>query len=180
MTKRMTVFAIVIVSLAVIPAGLWFAGLMRTLEVTSDGMTPTLAPGDRVLVEGLSYLRTTPRRGDVIAFVKSPKTAPEPGDIYIRRIVGVSGDKVSLSITGRLVVNDVPVERPLTEEARASNPNLEASTYFEVPDKAYYPLDDHSNDVMESLFMWRYATMENIHGRVLFRFWPLDRIGLVR
>jgi len=81
--------------------------------VPSGSMEPTLVPGDRVLVDKMSYGLRLPftqivlvpgepaRAGDVVIF-----DSPEDGVRLIKRVVAVAGDRVELR-SGRLRVNGV-------------------------------------------------------------------------
>jgi signal peptidase I len=101
---------------------LLIAGLIRTLAVEpfnipSGSMTPTLLTGDYVFVSKFSYgysahslplspgflhgrlFGSLPKRGDVAVFVN-----PHTGEDYIKRIVGLPGDKIQV-VHGILTIN---------------------------------------------------------------------------
>lgn len=101
--------------------------LVQAFFIPSESMLPTLHPGDRVLVEKLSYRLHDPRRGDVVVFEKSVFGAPEDvpwyrdganflrellglptggEEDYIKRIVAVGGDTLRYEGSPRrLIVN---------------------------------------------------------------------------
>jgi signal peptidase I len=59
--------------------------------ILNPAMTPTILPGDRLLVDRRAYIRSRkPQRGDIIYF-----QTPHQGE-FIRRVVGVPGDTVDL------------------------------------------------------------------------------------
>ena len=90
--------------------------LVEPFKIPSGSMLPTLFVGDFILVNKFTYgvrlpiLNTkvlelgTPERGDVMVF-RYPKD--ESVD-YIKRVVGLPGDKVSW-INRRLTINDQPI-----------------------------------------------------------------------
>jgi len=101
---------------------LLIALLIRTLAVEpfnipSGSMSPTLLTGDYVFVSKFSYgysrhslpiapgflhgriFGSLPKRGDVAVFIN-----PHTGDDYIKRIVGLPGDKIQVS-NGILIIN---------------------------------------------------------------------------
>ncbi|MET9697594.1 signal peptidase I [Streptomyces sp. NPDC006529] len=107
--------------------------------IPSRSMEPTLAVGDRLLVNKLAYgPGDGPKRGDVVVFdgtgsfvpehaggggnpvggalhdVASALGLAEPSDTdFVKRVVGVGGDDVvCCDAGGRLKVNGVPVEEP--------------------------------------------------------------------
>lgn len=107
---------------------LLIALLIRTLAVEpfnipSGSMTPTLLTGDYVFVSKFSYgysrhslpfapsilhgrlFGRLPERGDVAVFVN-----PHTGDDYIKRIVGLPGDRIQVT-NGVLIINGEPSKR---------------------------------------------------------------------
>jgi signal peptidase I len=67
-------------------------------------------PGDLVPVEGRIW-DGDPQRGEVIVF----RPPGEPGTDFIKRLIGLPGDRVQLR-QGRLYINDVMVERQRIED----------------------------------------------------------------
>jgi signal peptidase I len=76
--------------------------LLDLLRVPSRSMQPTLIIGDFFVVERGAYAGRPPRRGEVIVF-----RAPEKrDDLYVKRIIGLPGDRVtvkghSVKVNGR-------------------------------------------------------------------------------
>jgi signal peptidase I len=94
------------------------AFLFEPFKIPSGSMIPTLLVGDYIVVNKFSYgvrLPITgtlvipvgePDRGDVVVF----RYPDDPNIDYIKRVVGIPGDKVEIR-RGRLWVNDQPVDR---------------------------------------------------------------------
>jgi signal peptidase I len=90
--------------------------LFEPFRIPSDSMMPTLFDGDFIFVSKYSYgLRLpvtntlvvptgTPQRGDVIVF----RLPPNPKINYIKRLVGLPGDRIRVDENNQLYVNDVP------------------------------------------------------------------------
>ncbi len=90
--------------------------LFEPFRIPSDSMMPTLHDGDFILVNKFSYgLRVpvlnrkildlgTPERGDVVVF-RFPRN---PSINYIKRVVGLPGDRVKV-VGDRIYVNDEPL-----------------------------------------------------------------------
>ncbi len=90
--------------------------LFEPFRIPSDSMMPTLFDGDFIFVSKYSYgLRLpvintlvvptgTPQRGDVIVF----RLPPNPKINYIKRLVGLPGDRIRVDANNQLYVNDVP------------------------------------------------------------------------
>jgi signal peptidase I len=100
--------------------------LFEPFRIPSDSMMPTLRDGDFILVNKFSYglrlpvLNTKildlglPERGDVVVF----RFPPNPKMNYIKRVVGLPGDRVRVS-NDRIFVNGEPL--PETEIGRYSD-----------------------------------------------------------
>jgi signal peptidase I len=88
--------------------------LFEPFRIPSDSMMPTLFDGDFIFVSKYSYgLRLpvvntlvfatgTPKRGDVIVF----RLPPNPKINYIKRLVGLPGDRIRVDENNLLYVND--------------------------------------------------------------------------
>ena len=48
-----------------------------------------------------------------------------------------------------------------------------------VPEKSYIALGDNRPNSADSRY-WGYVPEQNIRGPVILRYWPLNRIGLVK
>lgn len=153
----------------------WGALVYRPYAVPTDSMAPTIEPGARVLAERVDGAQI--RRGDIVVFRDAVW-----GDLpMIKRVVGVSGDKVSCCTKGRLTVNGTPIEEPYLQD-----PDLASPTGFsaKVPTGQLFLLGDHRNDSLDSR---SHATDGNdgsvprstVEGRVDARAWPLGTLGMV-
>ena len=92
--------------------------LFEPFRIPSDSMMPTLQAGDFILVNKFAYgLRLPvlgtkifgvrePERGDVVVF----HYPPDPAVNYIKRVVGLPGDRIKV-ISDRIYVNGVPLEQ---------------------------------------------------------------------
>jgi len=113
--------------------------LFEPFRIPSDSMMPTLFDGDFIFVSKYSYgLRLpvsntlivptgTPQRGDVIVF----RLPPNPKINYIKRLVGLPGDRVRVDEKNRLFINDVP--QPQTPGPLYTGPKQNAWNYAGVP-----------------------------------------------
>ncbi len=104
--------------------------LYQPFNIPSRSMMPTLLVGDYVFVSKFAYgygrfslpfsrslfsariFGAGPARGDVVVF-----RAPKDGLDYVKRVVGLPGDRIQMK-KGELFINDAPVKRePLAEAA---------------------------------------------------------------
>ena len=142
--------------------------------IPSDSMVPTLAVGDRLVVEKVSYRFHSPQPGDIIVF--------HPPDIlqklfgygddqaFIKRIIGTPGDSIRVE-AGTVYVNNQPLREPYIAEA--PNYGLDG---VQVPEHTYFVMGDNRNNSNDS-HVWGFLPDDHIIGRAFFRFWPLKREG---
>ena len=103
--------------------------LYEPFRIPSGSMMPTLLVGDFIFVNKYDYgLRLPvvntrileigqPRRGDVVVF----RFPPEPSINYIKRLIGLPGDRIRYR-QKRLWVNDEPVPAEITGTYRGGCP----------------------------------------------------------
>src|SRR5690348_4132479 len=72
-------------------------GLLRPFSVPTGAMTPAVSPGDHIMMEGFTFLRRQPCRGDIIVFKTDGIAMLPPGQFYVKRIAGEPGDHVQIS-----------------------------------------------------------------------------------
>jgi signal peptidase I len=147
--------------------------------IPSGSMEPTLAIDDRLMVDKLSYRLASPQRGDVVVFTPPPaaakctRTATPPKDAYIKRAIGLPGDRVEVK-AGQVLIND----QPLAENYLQAPPNYEMAPVT-VPAQQYLVLGDNRNNSCDGHY-WGFVPQENIIGKAIVRFWPPDRAGQIQ
>ncbi|NET50998.1 MAG: signal peptidase I [Merismopedia sp. SIO2A8] len=142
--------------------------------IPSDSMVPTLAVGDRLVVEKVSYRFHTPRLGDIIVFhppeILQQLFGYDTDQAFIKRVIGTPGDTIRIA-DGRVYRNDTPLD----EDYIAANPNYVLDP-VQVPAHAYFVMGDNRNNSNDS-HVWGFLPEDRIIGRAVVRFWPLDRGG---
>lgn len=141
--------------------------------IPSESMVPTLQKYDKLIVDKLSYHFTSPQRGDIVVFSPTDniiKENPTLKDAFIKRVIGLPGDKVEVK-GGRVYIND----RPLREKYIEAAPQYQYGPVT-VPSDSYLMLGDNRNNSYDSHF-WGFVPRDHIIGRAIVRFWPPNRIG---
>lgn len=162
-------------SLAVGLAALCHATVAEARFIPSLSMAPTLAVGDRLVIEKVSYHVRTPRRGEIVVF-RPPDPAVQmnagvdPTIPWIKRVVGLPGDRVAID-GGRLYVNGRPISEPYLDESPRYSMREKS-----VPQGAVFVLGDNRNHSIDSA-TWGPLPLRNVMGRASFRFWPPERFG---
>ncbi len=157
--------------IAVAIAGFIILFLYQPVKVEGNSMQPNLEDQERIFINKFVYRLEPIARGDVVVF-RYPR---DPSKSYIKRVVGVPGDRIRVS-AGRVYLNG----ELLREDYVATDPS-DPRSYLEVtvPAGAYYVMGDHrmmSNDSRE------FGPVQErfIYGKAVFVYWPVERAGTLR
>ena len=129
-------------------------------------MEPTIRPGNRMVLIKTGGLR----RGDIIIFKNSEDTET----YLIKRVIGLPGDVVEIA-GGQLYLNGKPMDEPYLKESFIIYEYGPA----QVPPKNLFVLGDNRNNSDDSS-VWGFLPAENMRGKVIFRYWPPNRLGKIR
>jgi signal peptidase I len=149
---------------------LFFAINAVSARVRVDGfsMVPTLQNGEYVLVNRLAFRSKTPERGDIIVFV-----SPQVSDLdLIKRVIGLPGDKVTIS-GGVVQVNGQVLDEPYIAAAPIYNGE------WNVPEGNLFVLGDNRNDSSDS-HAWGLLPIENVIGKAILIYWPIPEWNLIQ
>ncbi len=167
--------------------------------IPSSSMEPTLQIKDRLIIEKLSYYFRKPQRGEIIVFHPPDHPAiPNKGSVYIKRVIGMPGDKVSIQ-NGRVYINGTAIAEPYIQAPPAytlptNDPALcpdncyqpdrvidvKGFPSFVVPPDSYWVMGDNRNNSLDS-HVWGFVPATNVVGRAAFRYWPLNnRVGALQ
>lgn len=137
--------------------------------VPTGSMLPTIQLNDRVIVDKFFFKHFDQiRHGDIIVFHPPPEA--HATDDYIKRVVGLPGDKVEIR-NHTTYVNDQPVYEPYVV-----NKSIIDFEPVIIPENTVFVMGDNRNNSADSR-EWGVLPVQNITGRTLFRYWPLDQIG---
>jgi signal peptidase I len=143
--------------------------------IPSDSMFPTLYTGDRLVVEKVSYRFHHPELGDIVVFQPPPELQHRgypQNQAFIKRVIGKPGEIIKIA-DGKVYLNG----HPLQEDYIAEPPN-QPFPPVQVPEGEFFVMGDNRNDSNDSRY-WGFLPRQNIIGRAVFRFWPLNRIGFI-
>lgn len=145
--------------------------------IPTGSMEPTLQVNDRLVVEKISYHLRSPKRGDIVVFWPPDELTPpgQPRNAFIKRVVGLPGDKVEVS-GGQVFINDEPID----ERYIKSSPNYRWGPEI-VPDESYIVFGDNRNNSVDSHAWTRpFLPEDQIIGKAVVRFWPPRRVGVLK
>ena len=136
-----------------------------------DSMRPSFREGDQLVVSPRAYRRSAPSRGDVVV-VRDPRL---PAREELKRIVGLSGEELRLE-DGLLYVDGAVLDEPYlgglppTLGLEARRWRMGADEYFILGDDRVRSTDSREYGPVGA---------DLLVGRVLLRYWPPQRWGMV-
>lgn len=154
-----------------------YAFLFRPYQVNGHSMDSTFQNGEYVLTN-LIALRFGPlNHGDVVVF----EAPPDKEKDYIKRIIGLPGDKVKLT-GGEVYLNGKKLDQtPFLDPGIRTNGGsfLGEGDEVVVPEGQYFTMGDNrefSSDSRE----WGFITKNSIIGKSFLVYWPLNRMRMVK
>ena len=143
-------------------------------NVVGQAMAETLDNGDEVLINKFVYLVANPKADDVIVFLPNGN---EKSHYYVRRVIGVPGDKVQIK-DGAVYVNGV-LHNERIEVASMEEAGI-AGEEITLKEDEYFVLGDNRNNSEDS----RYANIGNIKrehiiGQAWFCLESKDGMGFI-
>ena len=161
---RSTVYTLVIVAaVAVLTATLW----LPVLQIYGSSMTPTLQDGEIIFTVKTSKFEP----GDVIAFYYNNK-------ILVKRVICGPADWVNIDGDGTVYVNGTELDEPYLTEKALGDCNIQLP--YQVPDVKVFVMGDHRSTSVDSRnTAVGCVAQEQIVGKIIFRIWPLNRLGVV-
>ena len=160
---RSTVFWLVIV---VAVAALLATLLLPFLRVSGDSMTPTLQDQDVIVLVKTDDLQA----GDLCGFYWQNK-------LLLKRVIGTPGDVIDIDANGVVKVNGQVIDEPYVDELAKGNCDI--TLPYQVPENQYFVMGDHRATSVDSRSSdIGCVEKSQILGKILFRVWPIDRIGL--
>jgi len=166
---RDLIFALMIAALVVV-------FVVQPVKVEGTSMLPRLNDGERIFVNKLIYYDEyswAPKieRGDIVVFWYPD----DPSKSYIKRVIGLPGDRVEIH-EGIVRVNDRNLdERYLDPRYNLSN-RSQATQY--VKPNYYFVMGDNRDNSSDSR-MWGLVPKKYIYGKALFRYWPIGHASVI-
>ena len=145
---------------------------VRPTIVFGDSMEETLSDKDYLILSKQAYLFDNIDRGDVIVFKPNSE---DTNKNYIKRVIGIPGDTVSIS-GGEVCVNDRVIVEPYLSCSETPG-EIDAII---IPNGNYFVLGDNRHNSMDSRSAKVGLVEENaIVGKVIFRALPLSAAGVI-
>ncbi|MBQ8200693.1 MAG: signal peptidase I [Clostridia bacterium] len=161
---RSTIYSLLVVAAVAILIAML---VMPILQISGSSMTPVIGDGEiAAILKGNDF-----ERGDIIAFYYNNK-------ILVKRVIAFSGEWVNIDSSGNVYVNNKRLDEPYVSEKAMGDCSIDLP--YQVPDGKLFVMGDHRSTSADS----RSAIIgpvsdEQVMGRVLFRIWPLNKIGFI-
>jgi len=151
-----------VVETVLLAAILFIAINLVSARIRVDGasMEPNLHTGEYILVNRLAYRWNAPQRGDVLVF----RLAQQGRREYIKRIIGLPGDRVEIRARRVYVNGDVLAEDYIAEEPTYSGE-------WQVPEDAIFALGDNRNNSTDC-HNWGPIPLKDVVGQAILIYWP--------
>ncbi len=149
---------------------------VQNFDVDGHSMEPNLHDQERLMVDKWTYMFHPPARGDVVVFV----APPQPTLDYVKRIVAIPGDTLTIRNT-TVIVDGVTLNEAYINPANQGNPFAEKRIEnMVIPPGDYFVLGDNRANSSDSRD-WGLLPRNNIIGRAALVYWPLrqDNDGLL-
>lgn len=168
-------------------------------QVKEQSMEPTFLENDRLIINKIGYILGKPKRGDIVILSKVNtenglfiNMKNEFNDILdnisyrftgiikknnlVKRVIGIPGDEIDFR-SGAVYINGKLEEGYTFKGETFGESGLKAP--FIVPDNKVFVLGDNREYSMDSRVLG-FIDYSQLKGKVLFRFFPISRIGLVK
>jgi signal peptidase I len=173
--------------------------LVKPYRIPSESMVPTLAVGQRVLVNRIGHRFADPNVGDIVVFhppagsetdacgnANRPDTAacdrPTQGESevnFIKRVVAGPGDTIRIQ-DGHVIRNGKREKDPYISNTCASSQDRGCNlpTAIKIPPDHWFMMGDNRGESDDSRF-WGPVPRDSIIGGAFATYWPPNRIGLL-
>ena len=150
---------------------------VQPVVVEGTSMVPQLHDGERLLVNKLVYYKFKSvswghlERGDVVVFW----FPHDPDKSYVKRIIGLPGERVEVRNGGVFINGTELKEDYLAPENNQSMPNFQEK---KVDDHYYFVMGDNRDNSSDSRY-WGLVPEKYIYGKAFFRYWQPSHAGVI-
>lgn len=153
--------------IAVAAAVLIATMVLPVFRIYGSSMSPVLNEGDIVI----SVKTSSFQRGDIISFYYNNK-------VLVKRVIALPGEWVDIDDAGNIYVDGTLLDEPYLQEKALGECDI--GMPYQVPEGRLFVCGDHRSTSVDS----RSSTVgcvaeEQIAGKIIFRVWPLQDIGVL-
>lgn len=149
-------------------------------KVQQESMERTLEPDQYVLVDKLTPRLDVYKRGDIVVFTPPGDWATQDQTPFIKRVIGVGGDKVEFR-DGQVYINDRALDEPYLYTdvpGEPPPPTTAAQDRWVVPADELFLMGDHRSNSADSRSFGP-VPASSVIGRAWLRYWPVNVFGIL-
>tara|TARA_B100000745_G_scaffold283015_1_gene216723 strand:+ start:3802 stop:4449 length:648 start_codon:yes stop_codon:yes gene_type:complete len=150
----------------------WF--IAQPFIVSGSSMENTFQSGEYLIVDQISYRFEEPAAGDVIIF-RYPRN---PSTFFIKRVIGVPGDTISIDGNVVTITNDENPNGYVLDEQYIKEMAPNTFLTEELGEREYFVMGDN-RDYSSDSRAWGILQRENIVGRAFLRLFPFTEIEVM-
>ena len=152
-----------LIVIAIIIAFICTQFIIVNAKVPTGSMRSTIMEDDRLIGFRLSYLFSTPQRGDIVIF----KFPDDETQNYIKRVIGLPGDIVTIE-NGAVYING-----DLLEENYLNEPMITNDTKtFVVPASSYFMMGDNRNNSYDARYWTNtFVSKDKVLAKAIFKYY---------
>ena len=144
--------------------------VIQGYKIYGGCMEPNLYDGERLLANRFIYRFHRPERGDVVVF----KYPLDPQKMFIKRVIGLSGDIIEMK-DGVILIND----EKLDENEYVINVPHGNFPRQKISEDKVFVLGDNRDSSNDSRY-WGDLPLRNIKAKAWVRYWPPSRMTVLR
>ncbi len=151
--------------------------IMTVAMVDGNSMLDTLHDKERLIAWKLGY---EPDNNDIIIFQPREST-PQSRKYFVKRVIATENQTVEIKYDENAVyVDGEKIEEPYIYEEML-DVSFGSTDYWVVPEGHVFVMGDNRNNSRDSRSdSVGFVDHDSIEGKVVFRFWPLNKIGTVK
>jgi signal peptidase I len=153
----------------------------QPFKVEGGSMETTVLPDQYVLIDKLTPHWASFARGDIVVLQPPEAYQPENGVPFIKRVIGLPGDRVELK-DGTVYVNGTALDEPyvFTRDGvrQTTDPTPGGPSDWLVPAGQIFVMGDHRQNSADSRIFGP-VDISHVIGRAWLRYWPIDSFGLL-
>lgn len=161
------VYIVVVIVIAAILQRFVFA----RVTVTGPSMQPTFSNNDIIFLEKISTEIGHINRGEIVIF----NSQDENNDNYIKRVIGVAGDKIEIK-KSKVYLNGKELQEKYLPIETKTEPNS-FTTIYTIPKGYIFVLGDNRENSTDSRILGN-ISLKQVKGHVIFRIYPFKNMKI--